>query len=202
MNEGAEGRLDQSSCARDVAAFIAWSKATFAREPLSRPLLARILARLEQLAAKEYWSGSDFPDPPPGEEGPLYLISEDRDRSFALYLNILTPGMNVSPHNHTTWACVAAHAGCEMNMLYQRLDDGKAAGRAEIHHMATFRIEPGLGIALMPDDIHAIANRSGQITRHLHFYGRALELLDQRLMFDLAAGTCGPMPLQVATPQD
>ncbi len=45
----------------------------------------------------------------------------------------------------------------------------------------------------MPDDIHAVENKGGPMTRHLHFYGRALETLSERLVFDVATESCKPM---------
>ena len=57
------------------------------------------------------------------------------------------------------------------------------------------RVGPGHGIALMPEDIHAIEGKDAGIMRHLHFYGLALEALHERLVFDPVAGTCKPMPL-------
>lgn len=186
---------------RQVAELIAWSKALIAAAPLSQIMLAQILARLEALAARRaFWSEEEFAGPPPGEEGPLYLIAEEPDHRFAIYLNVLTPGMNYPPHNHTTWACVAAVSGCEENFLFDRLDDGKTEGRAQIRQVESVNVVPGHGIALMPNDIHAIANNSQEITRHLHFYGRALEVLTDRITFDAAAGTCERMALMASTP--
>ena len=49
----------------------------------------------------------------------------------------------------------------------------------------------------MPDDIHSVANAEAPVIRHIHFYGRALEVLDQRLIFDLAAGACKPMVMEI-----
>ena len=37
------------------------------------------------------------------------------------------------------------------------------------------------------------------MTRHIHFYGRSLDVLDQRLVFDLAAGTYKTMVMEVKT---
>lgn len=180
----------------EVAGFIAFAKTQFSAAPLSPHVLELILERLERLALRrDFWFAPEYPDAPPGEEGPLYLISEEPDHSLALYLNVLTPGMKFPPHNHTTWACVAAIDGVERNFLYDRLDDGSMMGHATIRLSETIDVAPGRAIALMPDDIHAIENASGQSTRHLHFYGRALEFQSERLTFDVEAGTCCVMPI-------
>jgi predicted metal-dependent enzyme (double-stranded beta helix superfamily) len=175
---------------RDVTALVEWSKALLEADGLSRDTLAQIRARLEALAACiTYWSDADYPDPRAGEEDPLYLIAAEPDQSFALYLNLISPGFAFPPHNHDTWACVAAVSGCEDNYLFERLDDGAIEGRGQIRQASTVSVAPGTGIALLPDDIHAIANTSGEITRHLHFYGRALETQVNRMVFDQTAGT-------------
>jgi hypothetical protein len=49
----------------------------------------------------------------------------------------------------------------------------------------------------MPDDIHAVANLEAPMIRHIHFYGRALEVLSERLIFDMTAGTCKPMVMEI-----
>ena len=52
-------------------------------------------------------------------------------------------------------------------------------GKASLRERAQVRVEPGRSIDLMPDDIHAVANADAPVIRHIHFYGRALEVLDR-----------------------
>jgi predicted metal-dependent enzyme (double-stranded beta helix superfamily) len=181
-----------------VARLIAHSKSILGGHPPTRGALAEIAANLELLAAQRHlWSEAEYRSPTEAERQRRYLVTEEPDHSFALYLSVMCRGRRVPPHNHTTWACIAAIEGCEQNFLYERLDDGSEPGRAQLRESAQIRVEPGRSITLMPDDIHSVANLEAPMIRHIHFYGRALEVLDQRLIFDVAAGTCKTMVMEI-----
>lgn len=186
--------------ADEVANLVANAKAHVERHGVTRASLAGVLSIVEEAARlPNQWDASRFPDPEPGERQARYLIATDPDDSFTLYLNVMRPGNLIPPHNHTTWACIAAVQGAEHNTLYERTDGGTGAGPASLRVVKEFDVEPGSGVALLADDIHSVEIRGEQPIRHLHFYGKALETLSERLMFDLAAGEARPMKMAVAT---
>jgi predicted metal-dependent enzyme (double-stranded beta helix superfamily) len=173
---------------------------TLAIAGIDRVSLARALRVLQALAGRsELWNGSDFPDPVPPEPHVRYLIREDADRGYALYLNVIAPGRLIPPHNHDTWACVAAVEGTEYNVLYRRTDDGARAGYATIEEIETVQVRPGTGLAMMPENIHSVTVKGSEPIRHLHLYGRALETMTTRLSYDPATNSCKLMVLGVAT---
>lgn len=157
---------------------------------VTRPALEKIRDELMKLAAQEHlFPSAAFPPPPPGEKGGnRYFLQEDPDHRFALYMNALNPGNATKPHDHTTWAVVVAVEGQELNKVYDRTDDGADPDRCDLRVREEIMVEPGRGICLMPEDIHSIHTLGSVPTRHLHMYGLALEVLDDRKGYDDETG--------------
>jgi len=187
---------------RDAMAqtLIAQSNEILAEGPIDPRRLDRIKAALSKLSdCTALWSESDFPDPDVSEKQNRFQIAQDADSGLTLYLNVMRPGKRIPPHNHTTWACISAVKGAETNTLYERLDDRSVPGKAQLRETAVVELKPGNALAMLPDDIHSVEIGGDSVIRHLHFYGRPLETLTERISYDLEAGTCRIMDIGVKT---
>ena len=134
--------------------------------------------------------------PPPGDGGrsALYLLNEDDDHGYAMYLVCTQPGNGAPPHDHTTWAVIVGFEGDEENVLWERIDDGSAPGRAEIRETGRVVLREGDSIVFGPDDIHSIKTVSEGSTRHIHLYGKCFDQQTERVFFNVEKGTVKNMP--------
>jgi len=166
---------------------------------MSREGVKRIRDQLIGLASRrELWSEADYPPPNEDERQNRFLVGQ-HESGISLYLNVMRPGKRIPPHNHTTWACIAGVEGEEENTFFDRLDNKSVPGQAEIKTREVVTVGPGTGVAMLGEDIHSVFINGEQTIRHLHFYGRPLETLNQRLTFNQEAGTCKVMELGVQT---
>lgn len=183
-----------------VEALIVETRTLLSADELDRYTLSQIQLELESLAShSDLWDCDEFAEPNAEERQNRYLIYTGGDNDITLYLNVMRPGKMIPPHDHTTWACVAAVVGSEFNTLYDRLDDGSVDGKAQIKEREVIELAPGGSVSLMPDDIHSVEIRGKDCIRHLHFYGRPLETLTARKTFDAEAGTYQIMGVGVKT---
>ena len=180
-------------------AFIADAAEIAAEGPMDRARLDRIKTRLMDIAARaDLWGDDDFPDPSIEDKQNRFFIA-DNPSGLTLYLNVMQPGKVIPPHNHTVFACIAAVEGTEKNMVYERIDDGSAPGRAVLKLREEVDLRPGNALAMMADDIHSVVIGGTKVIRHLHFYGQPLESLSRRISYDLAAGPCKVMDIGAKT---
>jgi len=173
-----------------VQALLADARRIIGEKGVTREALKALSERLVELATQRaLFDAADFPPPQPGsgDTSTRYRLNPGED-GFALYLNSLLPGKTTIPHNHDTWAVIAAIDGAELNRLYRRLDDGRDPDRAQLELAQEVVVRPGVPIAFLPDDIHSIHVGGAQPTLHFHLYGRPLETLTGRLGFETDTG--------------
>lgn len=165
----------------------------------TREQMERVRAALCGLAARrDFWSRSEFEDPAADEKQRRYLLHEEPDQTLALYLMVMRKGKRTPVHDHQTWACIGAVEGRETNELYRAVVRDPARGIGIVEPLGTKVVGPGDGLALLGDDVHAVAIDDDMI-RHLHLYGRALETLHDRVVFHPDERRCEPMYIHVST---
>lgn len=158
---------------------------------LTRESLRRIEGNLLRLAAKKHlFPESVFPAEA-DDRGlfPLYRLAEDDDHSLAMYINSSRGSNDVPPHDHTTWAVTVSIQGTEENRFYKKIVDYSQPGIGKLQMTNIETVRPGVGVCMMPDDIHSVHAKNDEPALILHMYGKALDHLTGRSNFDLEAGT-------------
>ena len=172
-----------------VDAAVADIRAIEQRDGVNRSSLAKIRARLTELAKRaDLFSQEDYPPPEAGSKrnSCLYRLAEDTDHRFALYANSAKSTYDTPAHNHTTWAVIVGVSGQELNKFYDRTAANGVAEKGQ--HV----VEQGSGVSFMPDDLHSI-HISGPLL-NFHMYGLGLEQLARREYYNAAENTWAIFP--------
>jgi len=149
-------------------------------------------SRLMQLCARsELFPRSDFPLPEGDATERTFLVHEDDDGRFALYVNSGTKGQTYRPHDHGgAWAIVAAISGEERHRLYVRQADrdGDPERMARLDLRAELDVRPGRAVSLLEDGIHSIHALGEEPLLHLHLYGKRFADQGTRTEYDAETG--------------
>lgn len=158
---------------------------------LSRESLRRIEGLLLRLVAKKHLFPESVFLAEMDDRGlfPLYRLAEDDDHSLAMYVNSSRGSNDVPPHDHTTWAVTVSIQGTEENRFYEKVGDYSEPGIGKLQLTDNETIRPGVGVCMMPDDIHSVHAKNDDTALILHMYGKALDHLTDRTNYNLAAGT-------------
>ncbi|MGH1361074.1 MAG: cysteine dioxygenase [Burkholderiaceae bacterium] len=146
----------------------------------TRESLEKIKAELIGLAAQSaLFPVEDFPPASAGatRNNVLFRLSEDPDHRFALYAQFCQGGTRTPAHDHTTWAVIVGLQGQELNRLYAHNDQGGVSETGQVV------VQPGSGIAFMPEDLHSIHIEPEATVLNFHMYGLALEQLHERRFY-------------------
>jgi len=149
-------------------------------------------SRLMRLCARsDLFPRSDFPLPEGDATERTFLVHEDDDGRFALYVNSGTKGQTYRPHDHGgAWAIVAAISGEERHRLYVRQADrdGAPEGTARLDMRAEVDVRPGRAVSLLEDGIHSIHALGEEPLLHLHLYGKRFADQGTRTEYDAETG--------------
>lgn len=158
--------------------------------------LERAKASLIALAGRgDLFTFEAFPLPTDDAMECSYLISEDEDGGYALYVNSGAPHQYYAPHDHgDAWAIIAGVRGRERHKLYLvRADDDPGTG--PLVDKGEVIVAPGGAVTMQPDGIHEVNVMDGEPLLHLHLYAKNFVLQGERWKYDLDAGTAEPFYL-------
>ena len=149
-----------------------------------------VLVELAALFASQGWA-AEMPRLallPSGDFDVFEPLSIDDDGRYALYVWLTSKQLSTVPHDHKTWAVVAGVTGEERNKLYHLAGAGAASTAEKVRDEVA--ITEGVGLVMLPDDVHSemIDGRAEPVLQ-LHLYGKSIDLLTDRRIFD-AAGQC------------
>ena len=127
----------------------------------------------------------------------VHLLHEEPNHDLAVFLISWLPDRGTGPHNHKTWAVVVGMEGQEQEVSYERLDDGRRPGFAELRPGGTHVMTAGDVARCYPEHIHSVWNVGKDISMSLHTYGRHINYTG-RSEFDLEQKREKPYMVKVA----
>ena len=156
---------------------------THMMDGVSIPALEASKQAMLQLAAEcALFSWEDFPPPEDGDRpDQTYLLHQDEDGGYAMYVNSSKPGQEYGPHDHAgAWAIMAGVHGPELHRLYT-YENGVLRNKGEV------MVNSGTAVAVGPEGIHSIHSQSEPLL-HLNLYAFGFEYQGERRMFDPDTG--------------
>lgn len=182
MNSNRHGRLEERRRVVDRA--MARIRAIMDAGPSIDNLTAGKAVLIELAARDDLFTFGDFPLPEDDAMECSYLIHEDEDGGYALYVNAGAPHQYYAPHDHgDAWAIIAGVRGRERHRLY--LTDG-AGGLTRKGELV---VAPGEAVTMQPDGVHEVHALDGQPLLHLHLYAKNFARQGERWKYDPARGT-------------
>jgi predicted metal-dependent enzyme (double-stranded beta helix superfamily) len=181
---------------RDWARFVRELRAITTAASSPGAIIAGVRPMLLELALSRTWVQPHHLECDPVQGFGVHALHEEADHTLWVVALSWLPGRGAPPHDHRTWAVVAGVEGMETNTYWRRLDDGRRPGHAELARIGEEVVGPGDVIALLPDAIHSVTNKTDRVTLSLHVYGRNLNRVG-RSQFDPGEQTESPFMVVV-----
>ena len=124
--------------------------------PASRQAICRNLERLlhNEAFVAEYCG--------PDAKSGIRVIHRCPDTGYNVLVHVYERGKAGPPHDHgKSWAIYGQASGNTLMTTWKRMDNGQAAGHAELNKEKSFRLDPGMAGIFEPGDIHSIEIADG-----------------------------------------
>ena len=142
------------------------------------------------------WLQASMCRPDPVQGFGIHVLHEEDNHDLAVLVASWLPQRGTPPHDHGTWAVVAALEGAECNTAWARLDDGTRETYAELEPRGERVLAPGAVLAMRSGAIHSVRNDGDRISVSLHIYGRHVNHT-RRSQFDPARCLAAPYKLAI-----
>jgi predicted metal-dependent enzyme (double-stranded beta helix superfamily) len=155
-----------------------------------RPLARRAALSKDTWLEKRMYQGDE-------QQGfGVYLLHEEPDHTLAVLALSWLPHRGAPPHDHGTWAVVAGVEGPEKNEFFERADDRRRSGYAELRKVGEKVCGAGDVLAMPKGAIHSVWNETDTVSVSLHIYGTHINHTG-RSQFDLQKKTETPFVVRV-----
>ena len=132
----------------------------------------RVAPLAKKFAQAPGWLRPEHWECDPAQGFGVHLLHEEPNHDLAVFVLSWLPNRGTTPHNHKTWAVVVGMEGQEQEVNWDRLDDGRKPGYAELKRSGEQVMTAGDVARCYPEHIHSVWNVGSGVSMSLHTYGR------------------------------
>ncbi|WP_138498743.1 cysteine dioxygenase family protein [Nostoc sp. PA-18-2419] len=144
---------------------------------VSTQTLAILEPYFQELLTQQQWLPEKFaqvnPESQMGGGIGQWLLYRAQDRSLSVFSLVIPPGSTTPVHDHLAWGLIGLYKGNQQETVYQRVDNGNAAGHAQLQVTQVRSLQRGDIYRLLPPDgdIHAVKTTSESESVSIHLLG-------------------------------
>ena len=182
-----------------LADYVRTIESVLDRRTSNKIIVREVSIATKQLVADDRWLDERFRVGSP-DCYVRHLLHRDPQNRFVVLALVWNPGQMTPVHDHSCWGVMGLLENTLEEVCYDRLDDGKRPGFAELEQSRGTDVGKGGVAYLLPpfEEIHRIGNTSGKPTISVHVYGRDL---DEVNVFDPVTGKVSPMRIKYYSPE-
>jgi predicted metal-dependent enzyme (double-stranded beta helix superfamily) len=132
----------------------------------------RVAPLAKRFAQSPTWLRPEHRECDPDQGFGVHLLHEEPNHDLAIFVLSWLPNRGTTPHNHKTWAVVVGMEGQEQEENWNRLDDERRPGYADLARGQVRVMTSGDVACCYPEHIHSVWNVGTGLSMSLHTYGR------------------------------
>ncbi|MBH69240.1 MAG: hypothetical protein CMM58_12875 [Rhodospirillaceae bacterium] len=176
--------------------FVADLRSITSEETTEEKIILQVVPLAKRLVSEMDWSDGKYKVCDEQQGFGITILNEDTGNALMVETICWLPGRGVAPHDHQTWGVVVGIEGEEMNLNWERHDDGSKPEFADLSLKEELIVGPMEACTFLPNDIHSVRNVGTQPSLSLHIYGFSPGSRN-RSEFDPLNQTCKPCPQRV-----